>query len=217
MVENFIKLGLVYGIVAFVGWGIADFLSAIVTRKLGNLRALMWVMIFSDILIIIYIIAVKPHFVFNLTAIFLSIGAGLLHTLGGLSFFEGMNRGKVSLVSALGSTWSIILVIFGLLVYREVLAVSQVVSIVIIIVGGILVSVQLKELFSSKFQFLLSDPGVKYGFGAMFFWGTGWLLLDEAIKKVGWLMPNIILTTTILLTVLMYLGFKKELQVHPEY
>ena len=208
-------MAIVAGLTSMLFWGAGDFVAAILSRSIGNIRALLWTTIFGDLFIIIYAIITGALFDFNFKAFFFAVAGGLLHTVGTLSFYKGFREGKVSLVAPISSGWSVILVLAGVLLYGEVLTSPQIGAVALVIIGSILASTDFRELFtSSKVRF--ADPGIPYAFVAMFAWGIGWLFFNEAVKQVSWVVPNIVLASSIIFFLLIY-SFISKRSLSPPY
>ncbi len=197
------NVAIVAGLASMFFWGAADFVAAILSRSIGNIRALLWTTIFGDLLIIIYAAITGAMFDVTLKAFLFALAGGFLHTIGTLSFYKGLKEGKVSLVAPISSGWSLILVLSGVLLYGEVLTSPQIGAVALVIIGSILVSTDFRELFTSaKVRF--ADPGISYAFVAMLAWGIGWLFFNEAVKQISWIIPNIILASSIIFFLLIY-------------
>jgi drug/metabolite transporter (DMT)-like permease len=202
-------VAIVAGLTSMLFWGAGDFVAAILSRSIGNIRALLWTTIFGDLLIIVYATTTGDLFDFAFKAFFFAMAGGLLHTVGTLSFYKGLSKGKVSLVAPISSGWSLILVLAGVLLYGEVLTSPQIGAVALVIIGSLLVSTDLRELFtSSKVRF--TDPGIPYAFVAMLAWGIGWLFFNEAVKQISWVIPNIILASSIIFFLLIYSLISKQ-------
>ena len=119
--------------------------------------------------------------------------AGIITTLGGLSFFKGTQVGNLSVLSPIASSYSVIIILFSILFLSEILLPIQVGSVVLVVVGTILVSINLKNFKNLKL--VITDRSVPYGLLAMFFWGTSFILIGDMTVKIGWL--EIIILTTI--------------------
>ena len=196
-------MAIITGLASMFFWGTADFVAAILSRRIGNIRTLLWTTIFGDIFVIIYALVTGALHDFTFTAFSFAVAGGLLHTVGTLSFYRGLKVGKVSLVAPISSGWSLILVLAGVLLYDEVLTTPQISAVGLVIIGSILVSTDLRELFTSS-RVRFSDPGIPYALAAMFSWGIGWLFFNEAVKQIGWVTPNVILATSIIFFLAVY-------------
>lgn len=192
-------------------WGTGDFVAAILSRKIGHIRTLLWTTILGDLSVIIYALITGALRDFTFIAFAFAVAGGLLHTVGTLSFYKGLKVGKVSLVAPISSGWSLILVLAGVLLYNEVLTTPQISAVGLVIIGSILVSTDIGEWLASS-RIKSSDPGIPYAFLAMFSWGIGWLFFNEAVKQIGWVTPNVILATSIIFFLAVYsIGSRQSL------
>jgi drug/metabolite transporter (DMT)-like permease len=209
MLGNLFSLGIVFGLIGMLGWGVGDFVAAKLSRRSGNLRSLLWVYVYSIPILVGYLFFSKSTFHITVTALVLTLITGVLHTIGGLSFYRGFEVGKVSLVAAIASSWSVILVFAGIFLFGERLTAMQLVAIGLVILGSVSVSADVKELFKTS-KFIFTDPGVPYALIAMLSWGFGWIFFNQAIKQVGWLGPNIIIAVAGTFYLVVYGLIKRE-------
>ncbi len=170
-------------------WGIAIFLAAIVSRKIGNILTLFWMQLFGLLVGLVYLIPnLSSLYTANLfPAIPIIIVIALLQLIAYLAFYKGLERGQVSLVSPLGASWGLISAMLGIIFYHEKLATHQIGAIFVILAGIIGLSIDFKKLFASQKVLLLA--GVKEGVIAMFAWGISLFLLVMPTKSVNWFLP----------------------------
>ncbi|MDO8451647.1 MAG: DMT family transporter [bacterium] len=192
MFNNIISSGAYLGLLAMLGWGFSDFIAALVSRKAGSYLSFFWVMVWSFLVLICYFFFTGQRASLDLNIIVLSGLAGLLHAGAGLSFYKSLEIGKVSLVSPIASAWSVITVLGGVIFFHEEFQKGYILPLILIIFGTLLVATNPKEIFSS-WKSLFSDKGIPYAVLAMFGYGFGFLILNQAIKINGWLIPNLLL------------------------
>ncbi len=90
------------GLASALSWGIGDFAGGLASRKMGAYRAVMYGEAIGLIFAFIAIPFVKEPFPDNHT-IKWSIAAGIVGTIGLLSFFEAMRLGRISIVAPLSA------------------------------------------------------------------------------------------------------------------
>lgn len=202
--ENIITTGIIFGLISMMGWGVGDYVIALASRKVGNIKALFYSYLLGSIILILFTLIMR--FPFNMTAkaFLFSLVAGILHVIAGYLFYKGLIVGKISLVSPIASSYSFILVLFGLVFFQEKLSFFQTTAIIGIIIGSIFTSLDIKELIS-QFKFKKVDPGIPYAFATMLFWAIGFLFLNQAVKEVGVIYPTIVLYTSGLIFFLLYI------------
>lgn len=190
--QNLINSGVIFGILTMFCWGVGDVLWAYVSRKIGNVVSLMMAFLANLTILLILLFTWDYPQIFDLKSTIFSSIAGVLYLLAAIFYFQGFIKGSASLVAAIGSPWAIIVIAFGVVFLDEKLNLLQGISLGIIIIGTIVTSIDLSELKdSTKAKF--SDPGIKYGFAALICWGIGFLFVNESIRTIGVLIPNIIL------------------------
>ncbi|OGD54088.1 hypothetical protein A3J78_01980, partial [Candidatus Beckwithbacteria bacterium RBG_13_35_6] len=144
-------------------WGMAIFLAALVSRKIGNILTLFWMQLFGFLVGVIYSLL-------NFNLLSSTLTSSLIITLffiasfqviAYLAFYKGLEKGQVSLVSPLGASWGLITAILSIIFFKEVLKTSQLFAILLIITGIIVISVNLNDLIRHKTLKLLI--GIKEG------------------------------------------------------
>lgn len=201
--------GILAGLLSMFAWGVADFLAAKSTRKVGNVLTLFWMQIVGFLVASIYFlinlssfnIATVPRF-FTILMI-----VGLLQLIANLFFYKGFKEGQVSLVSPIGSSWAMVTVILSVMFLREAPQPIQIMGILLTFIGLILASINIKELFEIKKLTVLA--GVREGIIAMIGWGLSFFLIVPASQALDWFLPVYIFRFSTLLFLTLYIFFKK--------
>jgi drug/metabolite transporter (DMT)-like permease len=204
------NIGFLSGLLSMLGWGIADFLAAKSSRKIGYLPTYFWTQLIAFLIALIYFFLKFPTLNVNNLPQFLLflLSAGILFMVGSLAFYKGFVVGQVSLVSPIGASWTTVTVILSVIFLKEILPINQIVAIILIILGIILVSTNLKEVFKMKKFLLLA--GAKEGFIAMLTWGLSLFLIVPVSKTLGWFLPVLMLKLFGLLFLLGYVMWTKQ-------
>jgi len=198
------------GLATMLGWGVAIFFEAIANRKTTNFIVLFWMELFGLILGSFYFFYKFSSFNFGLIYHYLPHIAviALLQIFAYLSFYKGLQKGQVSLVSSIAASWGLLTAILGIIFLKEALKINQTLAIIFIIVGIIFASVNIENLVNNKQIKLLI--GVKEGLMAMFGWGLSLFLLASLTKTMGWFLPAISFRFFLLIFLLIYMVLKKE-------
>lgn len=208
MLQQLFSSGIHLGILAMLGWGFSDFLAALLSRKTGSYLSFFWIMLFSLCSLSLFAIFNWPTFSFTYSLLFFTFAAGLLHTIAGLSFYKSLEIGKVSLVAPIAAAWSIVTVFGGIFLFQEKFSTAYLLPLISIILGTILVATDIKEILKS-WKSIISDKGIPYALVAMLGWGLGFVLLNQAIKISGWLIPNLILFIVVSISMWIFLMVKR--------
>ena len=202
-------MAIIYALMSMFFWGLALFLAAIASRKIGNILTLFWMQIFGFAIGSIYLLFSPNLASFNLLPPFIPVlfVVALLQAIGALAYYKGMVKGQVSLVSPLGASYGLITAILSIIFLKEILRLNQLVAILFIIFGMITISLNLKDLIKNKSIQLLT--GTKEGIIAMLGWGVSLFLLIFPSKELGWFLPSIFFRFLIILFLLIYILYSK--------
>ena len=203
-----ISLGIIFGIVAMIGWGVADFFVAKAVRKTSVFKTFFWSQIIGLVLFIIVFSSFFsfPLLSFNASGIILI--AGFLSTVAYLSFYKGLKIGKVSIVSPIAASWAAITVILSLLFLHEALKMHQITGAGLAILGAALASFKLHDLMKLKLRNVMK--GVKYGVIAMIGWGISFNLIGILAAELSWFLPIFLIKIATALYLLAYSGATRQ-------
>lgn len=176
-----LSIGIIAALVAMFCWGIADFLQAMVIKKIGSLKT----MFFSSLL------GILPTFVFffyffeigkihiDTFSFLLLFFAGLVDVTGVYNFMKSFELGDISVVTPISASYSLITVILAFLFLGESLSFLKIISIIIIISGIVLVSTDIKKL-----KTLNTAKGVKESLIALVVWGFYFFMMGVVSKRL---------------------------------
>lgn len=199
-------MGIISGLLSMVLWGVAIYLAAIASRKLGNVLTLFWMQFFGFVIALIYFLYAgagldSGAIVANFSIL---VAIAVLQVIAYLAFYRGLEKADVSLVSPVGATWGLIVAILGVVFLGEVLTGLQVAAIALIAAGIVSISIDFKDLVKSRRLKLL--VGVKEGVIAMLGWGGSLFLLSFPSNDLGWFLPTFIFRGMILMILVSYIG-----------
>ncbi len=203
-------MGVVMGLATMMGWGVAIFFEAIANRKTKNFIVLFWMELFGLVLGLFYFFYKFSSFNFNLIYYYLPQIAiiALLQIFAYLSFYKGLAKAQVSLVSSIAACWGLVTATLGIIFLKETLKINQTLAILFIVVGIILTSININDLIANKKIKLLT--GVKEGLMAMAGWGISLFMLASLTKTMGWFLPAISFRFFLLVFLFIYMLFTKE-------
>jgi drug/metabolite transporter (DMT)-like permease len=179
--------GVVFGIAALVGWGLADFFVALATRETSVLRTLVYGQAVSGVILTVVAVLWFEIPVISAGDAGLLLCISLLATVAYLAFYKGIQTGKLALVSPIAAAWAMITVALSIVLLGESLTPLQATGISLVIGGTILTAFQwhnLKELNWRNYE-----TGVILALIAMLAWGVMFTLFDIAVAGMGWMLP----------------------------
>lgn len=168
-----------------LGWGTADYLAALSSRKISAFQAYSWMVFVAAAISAAGVLLFDVSLSFSIITLVKIFGFAALLTIGNFSYFHGLSIGSVSLLAPLSSVWPIITVLFAILVYRESPTTLQFLGGVAILAGVILASLNWQELLKN-FRMTTSDPGAKWVFIAVATWGLGYSFYSPLTRAYGW-------------------------------
>jgi uncharacterized membrane protein len=176
-----------FALIAFVGWGVGDIFGGLVARKTNGYSSAVLNYIFCIVFASFYIPFALPE----LKSMTLGTGLWLMVLLPiGIiplvTLYEGISRGNASLVGTVAGSFGALVSILSVLFLGESLNIFQVFCIVIVLVGIILSSINLKNI---NFHELLSDKGLPFALVSLVTWGIYFTFVKIPIRQVGWFWP----------------------------
>jgi drug/metabolite transporter (DMT)-like permease len=171
------KLTLSVGLVLMFGWGIADFISSKVVRKLGSFKTIY----LNNIIWTIALIPFAFFFDMSINPInFIPIfGATICQVIAMYYFYQSMKIGEISVVTPISASYSLVTVFLLMILFGYELSLLSLVAIFILVLGIILTSTDLK-----KIKHLHTVKGVKESIVALLGWGVFYVFFEIAAKDI---------------------------------
>jgi len=205
-----ISLGIIFGIIAMAGWGMSDFFVAQAVRKTTVFKTFVWSQIIGIILFALVFLLFFHLPKIDPSILGIILIAGFLGVISYLAFYKGLQIGQVSVISPIAACWGAVTVILSLIFLHEKLNLFQSVGVSLAILGAVLTSFRLHELFTLKKRAFVK--GIHYALIAMFSWGIYFTLIGSLLPKTGWFLSIFFIKATAVGYLLLYsLGTKKEI------
>lgn len=186
-----VQLGILFGLVAMIGWGISDFLGAYISRKATPFKAFFLTRAFATALLIVLLLSFfKPVTLSSFSVLLVLIAAGL-YIFSGLAYYKGVTVGEVSIVVPVASSYPVITVILSVLFLNESLTYLQIVAIASAILGSLLTSFKLRDI--SRLSLKRISKGVNYAVFAAIGWGFMLLFVGILSNSLGWYLPILLM------------------------
>jgi drug/metabolite transporter (DMT)-like permease len=201
------QMAILFALISYIGWAFADTLWAVVVRRISAYSALFWSCVISLLVFSLY-----APFVFsqltNISVWLLCINIVLAFALlaGNICFSKAMQETSASLAGTIGASFSAVTLLLSIIFFKENITLYQAMAIVIIFVGIVLTTLNLKEVTSKKFTL---DRGILFAIGAMLLWGIYFAFIKIPIDVIGWFWPNYIAFVVMLLAIFSFSKAKK--------
>uniref|UniRef100_A0A7C4XTY4 DMT family transporter n=1 Tax=Caldisericum exile TaxID=693075 RepID=A0A7C4XTY4_9BACT len=196
------------GVFAMFCWGFADFFAAKIARTIGSLKALFWSHLVSTLTLFVIYPLIKKEPTAPLKNVIIIVLASFLYIISYMLFYRGLEIGKVSVVSPIFSSGSLVTVILSTILLGEYLNQKEILSISLIISGTVLTSFRWSDIKRLNFRDFLN--GTKYALPAMLFLGVSFVFVDLLITKYGWFLPIFVLKSFSIVYLLLYAFLSKD-------
>ena len=182
--ELSVAIGIIFALVSFFGWGVSDLLSKVVIEKLGYYRTVFFYNFTSAIPLLLFALVFVQIPPISFKIVLITALIGFLNTMVGcLMFYKGLEKGDVSVLSPISSSWGVVTVLLALIFLDEMLTLRQSYSIVLIFSGIILSSLSWSGLKLARRKKLVS--GAKEVIASTIFWGVALFLLKFVVDDLG--------------------------------
>ncbi|MFH0868571.1 MAG: DMT family transporter [Candidatus Woesearchaeota archaeon] len=203
-----LSLGILFGIIAMIGWGVADFFAAKAVRKSSVFKTYFWIQAIGLVIyLLIFLLFFKLPAISLMTFALIVICAFIGITTV-MSFYKGLQVGIVSIISPIGASYAVVTVILSLIFLNETITSFQAVGISLVILGAILTSFKFHDLIRLKVKNIAA--GVKYAVFAMLGWGVLMVLIDVLVADLGWFLPILFIVAVEIFYLLAYSGAAKK-------
>lgn len=164
--QNEFLVAVFTGLAAMLGWGFADFFAKKTIDAVGDIVSLVWAHIFGTAVIALFalyqvFIAGKPlSFPSSPHVWILLAGFGTLQAIVYLLTYKGFGKGQVAVLNPVFASYSGLVAVISIVLFGERLNNFLILALVIIFVGVLLISLDLKGLASKRIN-LAHTPGLK--------------------------------------------------------
>jgi drug/metabolite transporter (DMT)-like permease len=173
----------IFGLIAAVSWGVADFLAAKASKRFGGLATGVMVTVISALVFdLVYLIFFQSHTMWHAAGVGYALASGVAFTVANLAFYKGLEYGPVSIVSPLGSMYPIVTALLLVGFFGNILSVQQVVGIGVVMLGIMAAS----GLFEHAKGVRRMSRGPLLGLAGALFWGLAWCFIAQAVTRIGW-------------------------------
>ena len=194
-------LSILSGIAGMFGWGLYDFLGGVFAKQIGPYKSFFWSQLAGLVSILLLGLLMTPSITVSSSVMFLFPLAALLYSAGYLFFFKGFEIGNLSIVAATMNLWAVFTMLFAFTFMGQRLSTTQIVGVLMILIGVTLASLNWIEIQQRKFQL---SAGVKEAIAGAFFFGIYWNVSEIIVEEIGWLVSTALIKLSIVVFMLLY-------------
>lgn len=183
-----------FALVSYVGWASGDVFSALSSRKTGTFLTAFWTDFIGFILLSFFV----PFFLqdlkkFNLEIFFVTLVLSVILWIAWPIFLEAMRIGNSSIVGTIAGSFGGLVVILSTIFLHESILPIQLISIIIILAGVVLSSLNFSDLKNKKY---IENKGTILAIITMIIWGIYFTFVRIPVDQVGWFWPAYIALAT---------------------
>lgn len=198
------EIGILFALASMFSWGTADFFAKKAVDRVGYVKSMLIVQVFALMPLAIYAFATSQLPAMSVGLLLVTSVAALGGVGGYYFFFKGLQKGNISIVSPVSSSYAIVPVVFSYFLYGEVLSPLQLAGIAAIFVGVFLASTRLDELRKSIREG--ATNGVFEALMATVTWGTTYTLLKIVVDGAGPVMGALVTRVIMMLFSIVLFG-----------
>lgn len=190
--EQNLTIAVLGGLGTMLGWGFADFSAKKTFNGVSTLGSLVWAHVAGTIIFLIVIITsllmnYSLELPQSLTSWLLLAIFGILQMIVYWLFYEGLEKGKATLLSPIFASYAGVVALISLSFLGEIATVYKVSALIILFTGIALLNINFNFFKAKKKIRLTAIPGFKYVISATLLaslWLIGW---DHVIQGTDWL------------------------------
>lgn len=179
-------MGVAFGLAAAFLWGLADYNAAVASRLAGAFRVVLGFHVLATIALGIIVVATGALAGFDPADLWKFAWVGALGALSYLTFYKALEIGPISVLSPIISAYAAVSLILAVLVLGESLTSGQLVAVVVVMLGVLLASSDLRQMRTIERRQML---GLTLAFVTVIAIGT--FVFGNAYYAIeyGWLVP----------------------------
>lgn len=174
--------GVLFGLVSLLGFGLSNAFAVVPIRKVGTLSVIFWRGVFLTVLLVFATFLFNGPVTFSARSFLFAAALSLLGYVPLYFFYKGLSVGKIGIVSPVANSWTVFVVLFGLLFLGEALTWLQLLFIGLIAVGVFFISARLDDFRRHGVRF---SAGLGYALLACLFWGVVMVIYKVNVGLVG--------------------------------
>ncbi|HRE16648.1 MAG TPA: DMT family transporter [Rhodocyclaceae bacterium] len=207
--------GVVYGLLAMIGWGIGNSITRTSAIAIGVVPTLFYRNLVVVISLAIAVLALDLKVVFDWQMVSMTCALSVLGYISLLSLFKAQKTGKLGLISPIsGAGSAAITVAYAIIFYRDQPSGMQQLGIGLVLLGVVCVSLNLKDLRNSNL--FSRGSGVPYAILTALCWGIMFALMVKPSLAIGAVFCALVLNICSLLLSSAHIAISKTRLVVPK-
>ena len=189
--------GIIFGLIAMLGFGLSNSLSKIPAERIGSRNTIFFRGIFMSMTLLILLPFFLSSTTFALRYMMIAFAISIIAFIPLLTFIKALGLGKIGVISPIANSSVIFTILFSILLFGETLNSVKLGSIVLIVLGIILVSIDFRDIRNSNLFSL--ESGIPYAIITCVLWGLLFSLFKIPVLVIGPILTSLIVEIGILL------------------
>ncbi len=184
-------MGIVFGLLAMLGYGLSTAVAQVPVKNLGTLRVVFFRGIFASSMLFLGVLFFWGECVFSPVYILLALAISFVGYGGLICFYKALKVGHIGVVTPIANSSIVFTVLLSVLFFAESLGSVQVFSIGLIVCGIVLISVDFRHLRNScVFD---KSSGVVYALVTCLLWGVAFFLFKIPVNVLGPILSSFVI------------------------
>lgn len=176
---------MIFGLVAALGWGLADFFGAVAGRRIGAFATVVIGQVLSAVFMTALVLA-SGRSVSSLRDVAAFVAAnGVATAIAYATHYRALELGPVAVVSPIGASYAVVGVVLAVLVLDERPDLIAYVGVAVTVVGSVLVSTDLPAALAGAHR---RAPGLPLAIVAAVGFGVAAFLLAYVVRHSDWIV-----------------------------
>jgi drug/metabolite transporter (DMT)-like permease len=183
------------GILTAFCWGTSDFLSRWSSAKVGPYRTTVYMHVVSIVTILLLVPVLRPSLSATPLMVFILLVIGAVNFFAFIFLYRGLHRGVVSVVAPIAYSYPAVTTVLAVLLLGARLTQESTLALASIMIGVILLSTKLSELYKSLSGngLLRVVPGVGPAIISATSFGAVYIGIGYVTPSVGYFLPALFL------------------------
>ncbi len=201
------SFGILFGFIAMLGYGLNAFFLKAPIARIGPTKAIFFRTFFVTLILLMVFLYFISETTFSLYYILIASIISIIGYFPFAAFCKALKIEKLGIVTPISGSSVMFTILFSIIFFGESLTPVQSFSIILILAGIILISLNLKELKSPNI--LKISPGVFLALFAALLWGLVYFLFKIPVSIIGPFLTSLIIEFGVLVSSGVHLKISK--------
>ncbi len=184
-------LGILFGLLAMLGYGISNSMTQVPVKAIGSKKTIFYRNATASLFLGLATLFFLSQTAISVEYVLIALGIAFLGYLPQLAYFRALKAGKVGVVSPISSSSVVFTVLFSMVFFNEALGAVQLAAIASIVLGIFLITANPRDWRNT--DLLKTSSGVPYALVAGVLWGLVYFLLKIPVLVIGPILSGFLL------------------------